>query len=191
MQFSSVPYVSRQVGVRRHKVLDLINVLFIISRISYRKAFSMRITTADVRGAGFATVIYRHNKYHFTTSSWRVLPLSAQFVTVISRNVITMLLYAESYVMSPFQCREPGWLSRYSDWLRTGWPRGWSSSPGRVKYVLFYMSRSALGPTKPPIYWVPGIKRPGLETDLWTATRAKAKKMWIYPFPHTPSWLSA
>jgi hypothetical protein len=27
--------------------------------------------------------------------------------------------------------------SRYSDWLRAGRPRGWSSSPGRVKNFLF------------------------------------------------------
>jgi hypothetical protein len=45
----------------------------------------------------------------------------------------------------------------YSDWLRAGQLRGPSSSPGRVKIFLFpTSSRPALGPTQPPIQWVPG-----------------------------------
>jgi hypothetical protein len=32
---------------------------------------------------------------------------------------------------------EPGWRSRYIDWLRAGRPRGQSSSPGRIKNFLF------------------------------------------------------
>jgi hypothetical protein len=47
--------------------------------------------------------------------------------------------------------------SRYSDWLRAGRPRGRNWSPGRVKNFLFSTSsRPALGPTQPPIQWVPG-----------------------------------
>jgi hypothetical protein len=38
------------------------------------------------------------------------------------------------------------------DWLRAEWPRGWSSSPGRIKnYLFFTSSRPALGPTQPPM----------------------------------------
>jgi hypothetical protein len=48
-------------------------------------------------------------------------------------------------------------IGRYSDWLRPGRPRGWSSNPSRVKNFNYSMS---------PIQWVPGplspgIKRPG------------------------------
>jgi hypothetical protein len=63
-------------------------------------------------------------------------------------------------------CLCPWYLSRYSDWLRARRLRGRSSSPGRVK--KFTSPYPALGPTRPPIQWVPralspGVKRPGHE----------------------------
>jgi hypothetical protein len=93
---------------------------------------------------------------------------------------------------------EPGQRSRYSDWLRAGRLRGWSSSPGRVKNFLFSKSsRPALGSTQPPIQWVPGalsaaVKRPGREANHLPPASAEVKKMWIYrSTPHTPLWRSA
>jgi hypothetical protein len=71
--------------------------------------------------------------------------------------------------------------------------RGRSSSPGRVKNVLFSKSsRPALRSTQSPIEWVPGalspgVKRSGNEFDHSPPTSAEVKKMWIY----TPSWRSA
>jgi hypothetical protein len=51
---------------------------------------------------------------------------------------------------------EPGWRSRYSDWLQAGWPRGWSWSLSGGKNFHFSMSsRLALGPTQPHIQRVP------------------------------------
>jgi hypothetical protein len=76
--------------------------------------------------------------------------------------------------------------SQYSDWLRAGRPRGRSSSPGGVKNFHSYMScRPALGPTKPPIQWVPGalspgVKQPGCEADHSLPTTAEVKKTLIY-----------
>jgi hypothetical protein len=64
--------------------------------------------------------------------------------------------------------------------------RGRSSNPGRVKNFLFSMSsRLDLGPTQPPILWVPGIlslevKREGREADHSSPTSAEDKKTWIY-----------
>jgi hypothetical protein len=88
--------------------------------------------------------------------------------------------------------------SRYSSWLRAGRPRGRSSSPGRFKNFLFSTSsRSALGPTQPPIQWVPralfpGIKRLGREADHSPPASAEVKKMWIYTStPPYASWRSA
>jgi hypothetical protein len=81
---------------------------------------------------------------------------------------------------------EPGYRSRYSDWLRVGRPRGRSSSPGGVKNFLFStLSRSALGPTRPPIQWLPagfspGVKRPGRESGHSPPGGAEIKEIRIY-----------
>jgi hypothetical protein len=81
---------------------------------------------------------------------------------------------------------EPGERSRYSHWLRVGRPRGRSWNPGEGKNFHFSMSsRPALGPTQPPIQWVPWalsleVKRPGREAGRSLPTSAEAKKTWIY-----------
>jgi hypothetical protein len=75
--------------------------------------------------------------------------------------------------------------SRYSDWLLAVRPRGRSSSPGRVKNFLFFTaSRLAMGPTQPPIQWVPetlspGVNRHGREADHSPPTSSEVKKIWI------------
>jgi hypothetical protein len=64
--------------------------------------------------------------------------------------------------------------------------RGRSSSPSRIKNILFSaLSRLVLGPTQPPIQWVPGalsseVKQPGREADHSPPASAKVKKLWIY-----------
>jgi hypothetical protein len=47
---------------------------------------------------------------------------------------------------------EPGYRSRYSDWLLVERPKGRSSSPGRVKNFIFSTtSRPAMGSTQHPM----------------------------------------
>jgi hypothetical protein len=73
-----------------------------------------------------------------------------------------------------------------TDWLRAGRPRGRSLSPGRGKNFLFpTLFRPVLGPTQPPIQWVPGalppaVKRPGREADHSPPTSAEVKNTYIY-----------
>jgi hypothetical protein len=74
----------------------------------------------------------------------------------------------------------------YINWLHAGQSRSRSSSPGRVKNLLFSTSsRLALGSTQPHIKWVsvalsPGVKQPGREADRSSPTSTEVKKMWIY-----------
>jgi len=59
----------------------------------------------------------------------------------------------------------------------------------------FRKTKPALGPTQPPIPWVPeapslGVKRPGRETHHSPPSRAEGQRMSgaIPPLPNTPTW---
>jgi hypothetical protein len=54
-----------------------------------------------------------------------------------------------------------------------------------AKLLFSTSSTLDLGPTQPPIQWVPGalspaVRRPGREADHSPAASAEVKKMWIY-----------
>jgi hypothetical protein len=93
-------------------------------------------------------------------------------------------MYVHDFVQEPGR-DEPEKRSRYSDWLRTGRPRGRILRLGGGKNFDFHVSsRPALGPTQPPIEWVsgalsPGTKQPGREADNSPPTSAEVKKTWI------------
>jgi hypothetical protein len=65
-------------------------------------------------------------------------------------------------------------------------------------FLFTTASRTALGPTQPPIQWVPGalslgVKRQGREADHSPSSGAEVKE-WVEllpPLPHTPSWRGA
>jgi hypothetical protein len=50
---------------------------------------------------------------------------------------------------------KPRYLSQYSIWLRTGRP-GFDPRQRQRIFLLASASRPALGPTQPPVQWVPG-----------------------------------
>jgi hypothetical protein len=108
--------------------------------------------------------------------------------TILARKIasVTKIGGGGDWAPTYFTTWEPGQLSRYSDWLRAGRRRGRSSCPGRVKNFLFSTSsRPALGPTQPPIQWVPGarspgVKREGREADYSPPINAEVKKTWVY-----------
>jgi hypothetical protein len=89
--------------------------------------------------------------------------------------------------------------SRYSNWLWTGWMRVRSSSSGRDKFLLLSTPcRPILGPTQPPIQWIPGplsqgVKRPEREADHFPPTIAEIKNGEFIRqlHPHKSSWRSA
>jgi hypothetical protein len=50
-------------------------------------------------------------------------------------------------------------------------------------------SRAALGPTQPPIQWVPGVKQPGRDVDHLPPTSAEVKER-VEQYLYSPSGLS-
>jgi hypothetical protein len=81
---------------------------------------------------------------------------------------------------------ESGQSSRYRDWLRDERPRVQSSSPGKIEIVLSSISsKPNMGPTQPPIQWVPvalspGVKRLGRVAGHSPPSSVEVKIMWIY-----------
>jgi hypothetical protein len=75
---------------------------------------------------------------------------------------------------------------------------GFDSRQGLVIFLFTTASRTALGPTEPPVQWVPaalslGVKRWGREADQSPPSSAEVKE-WVDLYldsPNTPSWRGA
>jgi hypothetical protein len=85
----------------------------------------------------------------------------------------------------------------YSSGL-TGWMIGrFETQQGLGIFLFTTASRLALGPSLPPIQWVPGavylgVKRSGCEADHSPQSSAEVKNEWNYTStPHTPTWRGA
>jgi hypothetical protein len=71
------------------------------------------------------------------------------------------------------------------------------SRQGEAIFLFFAASVPALGPTQPPIKWIPGalfpgVKRPRREADHSLPSSAEVKNGGtIPPLPHTSSWRGA
>jgi hypothetical protein len=69
---------------------------------------------------------------------------------------------------------------------------GFDSWRGLGIFLFTTASRTVLGPTQPPIQWVPeslslGVKRPGREADYSPPSSAEVKYPWSYTF--TPPYV--
>jgi hypothetical protein len=73
---------------------------------------------------------------------------------------------------------------------------GFDSRRGLEIFLFITVSRTALGPTQPPIQWEPwalslGVKRPGREADhSHIVPRSKCVELYLHS-PNTPSWRGA
>jgi hypothetical protein len=72
--------------------------------------------------------------------------------------------------------------SRYSDWLRTG-RLGFDSRHDKI-FLFSTASRHALGPTEPPIQWLPGVKWSEREADHSPSSDEVKNGGAIPPLPH-------
>jgi hypothetical protein len=83
-------------------------------------------------------------------------------------------------------------VSRYSDGLHFGRP-GFDSRQGQEIVLLSLASGTTLGPTQPPIQWVPGavspwVKRSGHEANNSPSSSGEVKNGGaVLPYPHTSS----
>jgi hypothetical protein len=93
---------------------------------------------------------------------------------------------------------EPWWLG-FDSWLMTAMILLFARPAlGLAIFLWTTASRTALGPTQPPIQWVPGalslgVKRPVCEADHSPPSSAEVKE-WVELYihsPNTPSWRGA
>jgi hypothetical protein len=96
-----------------------------------------------------------------------------------------------SATMNPFRCfGRTLWTGSWGGSVSIG-PRLGAGRPGFVSrqgleiFLLATASRPALGPTQPPIKWIPGILSPGLkrqrrEADHSPPSSAEVKNVWRY-----------
>jgi hypothetical protein len=124
-----------------------------------------------------------------------VCRLAPRFHEVMSDNRVLTTYSPSDVSLSIIECRSRD-SSVDSDRLRAG-RSGFDSRQGQEIFLFSTASRPPLGPTQPPIKWVPssispGLKRVGRETDHSPPSSAPVKNGGaIPPLSHTSSWRGA
>jgi hypothetical protein len=93
-----------------------------------------------------------------------------------------MTVFSEDF--SEVACRSNNFTENSRKSLKV-WRLGFDSRQELGIFLFTNASRTALGPTQPPIQWVPwtlslGVKRPGLEADHSLPSSAEVKNDWSY-----------
>jgi hypothetical protein len=94
------------------------------------------------------------------------------------------VVWDNKFINVPVLFTDLGWLSRYSDWLQAGRPRGPSSNPNKAKNFLFTSCIPAPEPTELLIHLLAGVKLPGREANRPPPSSAVVKTMWVYTPPY-------
>jgi hypothetical protein len=122
------------------------------------------------------------------------VPLHAYHWSSVGVNASRCILYLLSIIqklISTFRMKLIPKLIKNSD-------HGFESQQGLGISLFTTASRTALGPTQPPLQWVPwglspGVKRPGREADHSPPSSAEVKEcveLYLYSLS-TPSWRGA
>jgi hypothetical protein len=119
----------------------------------------------------------------------RMRDKTGKLITLISRKQRKVFFCVNN---SPENAAGNGIAPSYSAGLRAGW--------SEVRVLAgsgTTASRQAVGPTQPPIQWVPralslGVKQPGHEADHSPPSNAEVKNEWSYGFHKRQviSWLA-
>jgi hypothetical protein len=128
---------------------------------------------------------HTHTHTHTHTSSWHGPHLSTltpwcRVFKYADNCIFIMKCYCEIWYEVLFELN-------LNDWV-TGWTigiLGFESQQGLGNFPFTTVSRTALGPTQPPIQWVPGalslgVKRPGRRADHSPPSIAEVKNACSY-----------
>jgi hypothetical protein len=126
--------------------------------------------------------------------------MAAKLTRLTHKIAIQLHLMAESCTICSSRSRRPvrKLLDTPSYWLSSSGVLWFDSRRGLGILLFTTASRMALGPTQPPIQWVPGslslgVKRPGREAYHSPPSSAEVKE-WVELYihsPNTPSWRGA
>jgi len=149
-------------------------VTFTVTRVSLYQARRPCVMAAMRSMGTCGGLRYSRPEQHGTC------PLLRLFVQVTK--LVGVKLHAHVTGRSKFDhCRSRGNSARVLTTSQVG-RQGFDSrqEQGRDFFLSVTASRLALGPTRPPVQWVPGVKRPRREVNHSLSSSSEIKDTWSY-----------